>query len=284
MEAHAGRRSPRRSAEEGAGLSPLLARLLARRGVDTADAAPRLASSRPFARLPIPLLLRGAAEAAERLLWAARSGRRIVVFGDYDVDGVTAAAQLLAALRRAGADARAFIPHRLRDGYGLRPETVRAVLRDLSPAMLVTVDCGITAADGVAVATGGRRRGHRDGSPPRAGSASARRRRRQPEAARLRLSGEGARRLRDRVPAGRSLRGARRGSARPRRPSCAPPAWERSPTWCRCAERTGSSRPAGSRRSRLPGRRACARCSPSAGSPRDRPRARRRWRSGSRRG
>ena len=138
--------------EEGAGLSPLLAHLLARRGVDTVDAA--RAWLRPdLSSLADPMRLRGAAEASERLLWAARGGRRIVVFGDYDVDGVTAAAQLLAALRRAGADARAFIPHRLRDGYGFRPETVRAVLQDLSPAMIVTVDCGITAADGVAVAT-----------------------------------------------------------------------------------------------------------------------------------
>jgi single-stranded-DNA-specific exonuclease len=133
------------------GLSPVLAALLARRGVETARAAgdwlhPELAM------LADPMRLRGAREAAERLLWAARSRRRVVVFGDYDVDGVTAAAQLLAALRRAGADARAFIPHRLRDGYGLRPDTVRAVVRDLSPALLVTVDCGITAADGVAEA------------------------------------------------------------------------------------------------------------------------------------
>ncbi|MFN2387314.1 MAG: single-stranded-DNA-specific exonuclease RecJ [Thermoanaerobaculia bacterium] len=137
--------------DQTSGLSPLLARLLALRGVETARAArdwlhPDLSS------LADPLRLRGAREAAERLLWAARSGRRIVVFGDYDVDGVTAAAQLLAALRRAGADARAFIPHRLRDGYGFRPDTVRAVVRDLAPALLVTVDCGITAADGVAEA------------------------------------------------------------------------------------------------------------------------------------
>ena len=61
-------------------------------------------------------------------------------------------AQLRAALRRVGADAAAFIPHRLRDGYGLRPDTVRRVLAELSPSVIVTVDCGITAREGVACA------------------------------------------------------------------------------------------------------------------------------------
>src|SRR5262249_10396856 len=76
----------------------------------------------------------------------------IVVFGDYDVDGVTAVAQLKAALLRAGADAISFLPHRLRDGYGLRPETVARVLDRFHPAVIVTVDCGITAVEGVACA------------------------------------------------------------------------------------------------------------------------------------
>ncbi len=82
----------------------------------------------------------------------ARRGRRVVVFGDYDVDGVTAVAQLRAALGAIGGDVAAFIPHRLRDGYGLKPETVRRVLAELSPATIVTVDCGITAFEGVACA------------------------------------------------------------------------------------------------------------------------------------
>lgn len=133
------------------GLSPLMARLLATRGARTpADVGAYLHPD--VSRLHDPLDLLGAGEAVDRLRLAARTGARIVVFGDYDVDGVTAVAQLRAALRRAGADARAFIPHRLRDGYGLRPETVRTVLDELAPALLVTVDCGITATDGVACA------------------------------------------------------------------------------------------------------------------------------------
>jgi single-stranded-DNA-specific exonuclease len=133
------------------GVPEVLASLLIARGVSTAG--PVRAFLRPDpAALHDPFLLKGAAEAADVLVRAARSKRRIVVFGDYDVDGVTSVAQLRAALLRAGADAVAFLPHRLRDGYGLRADTVRRVLRELRPAVLVTVDCGITAVEGVACA------------------------------------------------------------------------------------------------------------------------------------
>ncbi|MGE5414332.1 MAG: single-stranded-DNA-specific exonuclease RecJ [Syntrophomonadaceae bacterium] len=134
-----------------AGVSRVLATLLRRRGVSTAEAAHRFLEPGE-ADLHEPDRLAGAREAAALLLSTARRGGRVVVFGDYDVDGVTAVAQLRAALARAGADAAAFIPHRLRDGYGLKPDTVRRVLRELSPSTIVTVDCGISAVDGVAAA------------------------------------------------------------------------------------------------------------------------------------
>ena len=133
------------------GISRLIAEILVARGISTPSAARAFLEPDPAA-LHDSGLLKGAEEAAARLGRAARAGRRIVVFGDYDVDGVTSVAQLRAALRRAGADAVAFLPHRLRDGYGLRPETVRRVLADLSPGVIVTVDCGITAVEGVACA------------------------------------------------------------------------------------------------------------------------------------
>ncbi len=134
-----------------AGVSALLARLLLRRGVETADGA-RAYLDPCRGVLHDPSLLTGADEAADLLVSTAARGKRVVVFGDYDVDGVTAVAQLRAALRRIGADAAAFIPHRLRDGYGLKPDTVRRVLAELSPATIVSVDCGITAIEGVAFA------------------------------------------------------------------------------------------------------------------------------------
>lgn len=129
----------------------IVASLLHARGVATAQDASRFLAP-DVSALHDPFALRGAGEAAEVLVWAARRGRRVVVFGDYDVDGVTAVAQLRAALLRAGADAVAFLPHRIRDGYGLKPETVTRVMRELSPGVIVTVDCGITAIEGVACA------------------------------------------------------------------------------------------------------------------------------------
>ena len=133
------------------GIPEFLAGLLRRRGVETASDARRFLAPEE-GDLHDPRLLAGAAEAADMLLATSRRGGRVVVFGDYDVDGVTAVAQLRAALSRAGADAAAFIPHRLRDGYGLKPDTVRRVLAELRPATIVTVDCGISAVEGVAAA------------------------------------------------------------------------------------------------------------------------------------
>ncbi len=134
-----------------AGVSATLAHLLLRRGIEDAAAARRFLVP-DEGGLHDPSLLLGAESAADLLVSTARRGKRVVVFGDYDVDGVTAVAQLSASLRRIGADAAAFIPHRLRDGYGLKPDTVRRVIAELSPATIVTVDCGITAAEGVACA------------------------------------------------------------------------------------------------------------------------------------
>lgn len=134
-----------------AGVPPIIARLLMARGIGSAEEAD-LFFHPDESHLYDPFRLAGVGEAAERLVAAARNGRRIVVFGDYDVDGVTAVAQLKAALARAGATAIAFIPHRLKDGYGFTPETVRRVIDELAPSVIVTVDCGITAVDGVACA------------------------------------------------------------------------------------------------------------------------------------
>jgi len=133
------------------GLPPIVARLLRTRGVsDVHEARQFLAPDR--AALHDPLRMMGMREAADVLAHSARNHRRVVVFGDYDVDGVTAVAQLKAALLRAGADAVSFLPHRIRDGYGLKPETVRRVAQELRPSVIVTVDCGITAIEGVACA------------------------------------------------------------------------------------------------------------------------------------
>jgi single-stranded-DNA-specific exonuclease len=134
-----------------AGLPPVIGRLLAARGITTASQADRFFHP-DESDIHDPLRMRGVEEASDVLLSAARAGRRVVVFGDYDVDGVTAVAQLKAALSRVGGSPVSFLPHRLKDGYGLRPETVARIVRELAPSVIVTVDCGITAIEGVACA------------------------------------------------------------------------------------------------------------------------------------
>lgn len=126
---------------------PGAARVLAARGLDEASAREFLEPS--VSRLHDPSGMAGVPEAVRRLAGSARRGGRVVVFGDYDCDGVGALAILTTVLARLGADARPFIPHRLRDGYGLRPETLRRALEEHGPEGIVTVDCGITARQSV---------------------------------------------------------------------------------------------------------------------------------------
>jgi len=133
------------------GISPLTSRILASRGIDSAGQAEEFFAP-SLGRGPDPFLMKGMDKAVPALVSAARAGEKIVVFGDYDVDGVTAVAQLRAVFRALGADSVPFLPHRLRDGYGLKPETFRKVFAEHRPRAIVTVDCGITAVEAVAEA------------------------------------------------------------------------------------------------------------------------------------
>lgn len=89
----------------------------------------------------------GLGEAAGCIMPFVRDGRRIVVFGDYDCDGVCASAILAMTLRRLGADAAVFVPDRFAEGYGMTPASVSRMLSE-NPgvALVVTVDCGITSS------------------------------------------------------------------------------------------------------------------------------------------
>jgi single-stranded-DNA-specific exonuclease len=128
-----------------AGLHPLIAQLLLQRGI--ADAP----SSRAYFEvrrdgLHDPALLPGIAEAADRLARAIREGRKIVVYGDYDVDGVCGTSLLWDCLRLVGARELAYyIPHRIDEGYGLSGEALRRLASEQGATVVVTVDCGVTA-------------------------------------------------------------------------------------------------------------------------------------------
>jgi single-stranded-DNA-specific exonuclease len=139
-----------RTLAAGLNLPPALAALLVQRGHGSDEAARRFL--RPaLVELSDPNALAGMAEAVQAVVAAVRSGGKILVHGDYDVDGQCASALLTRALRLAGADVMPFLPHRLRDGYDFGPaglETARAA----GVSLIITCDCGITAYDTVAAA------------------------------------------------------------------------------------------------------------------------------------
>ena len=91
-----------------------------------------------------PNLLPDCGTAAEKLHQAIRDGRRITVYGDYDVDGMTGTAILLKCLRLLGTEANYYVPSRIDEGYGLNQEAVRS-LAERGTQVLVTVDCGIAS-------------------------------------------------------------------------------------------------------------------------------------------
>ena len=119
----------------------LIAQLLLNRGYGEAEAA-RAYLSPKLADLHDPEQLAGVPEAAERIFRAVRAGRKIVLYGDYDVDGMTGVAILYRALKRLGAAVDYYIPHRVDEGYGLNQQAVEQ-LAGQGFALMVTVDCGI---------------------------------------------------------------------------------------------------------------------------------------------
>ena len=126
----------------GSGYAPLAAMVLASRGIgDDRQARSYLDCNAP---LLDPFLMTDMDKAAGRVGLAMSRGEKIAVFGDYDVDGITATCLLTDFLRRHGADAVSYIPGRLEEGYGLNPIAIHQLHAE-GVKLIVTVDCGITA-------------------------------------------------------------------------------------------------------------------------------------------
>jgi single-stranded-DNA-specific exonuclease len=130
-------------------VSPLLAQCLVNRGLDDPARASAFLSPR-LRQLANPATLPDLAVAVDRLERARVAGEPVVIFGDYDVDGVTASALLLQALRRLGWRVECYLPHRLDEGYGLTREAVAKCLQQFPATLLLAVDCGSTAVDSIA--------------------------------------------------------------------------------------------------------------------------------------
>ena len=125
-----------------AGYAPLAAMVLASRGIGTAkEAAAYLDCNAP---LEDPFRMKDMDLAAGRVGLAMTRGEKIAVFGDYDVDGITATCLLTDFLRSNGANCISYIPGRLEEGYGLNPIAIRQLHAE-GVSLIITVDCGITA-------------------------------------------------------------------------------------------------------------------------------------------
>ncbi|MEX1017382.1 MAG: DHHA1 domain-containing protein [Phycisphaeraceae bacterium] len=138
-------------------LPRLMAELLLARGIDTPDAG-RAFLHPSLNDLHDPAALPGVTRAAKRIARAIADRQPIIIYGDYDVDGVTASSVLWHTLRLAGADATIYIPHRLDEGYGLNADALRSFAEqagaegDAGKPLVISVDCGITATGPAATA------------------------------------------------------------------------------------------------------------------------------------
>lgn len=126
------------------GYAPLVAMVLASRGIANEQQAHKYLDC--CGLLPDPFLLTDMDLASERVRLAISRGEKVAVFGDYDVDGITATCLLTDFLRRHGTDCVPYIPGRLEEGYGLNTIAIH-YLHEQGVTLIITVDCGITALD-----------------------------------------------------------------------------------------------------------------------------------------
>lgn len=122
-----------------------IARLLLLRGIDSYDEAKRF--FRPETEsLHDPFLMKDMDKGASRLSEAIRNHEKVIIYGDYDVDGTTATSIVYMFLQEFGLDVKYYIPHRFKEGYGINPDGIQYAI-DCKADLIVSVDCGITAVE-----------------------------------------------------------------------------------------------------------------------------------------
>lgn len=129
-------------------ISPLTAKLLLNRKVTEPEAVRRFLDP-SLERFHDPYLLKGMKQAVERLVEAKEDKQQVVIYGDYDVDGITSTSVLYLFLKEAGFQVEYYIPDRLEEGYGINKEAC-AKLKESGKDLMISVDTGITAVDEVA--------------------------------------------------------------------------------------------------------------------------------------
>lgn len=124
--------------------SPIIEKILAGRGISGEKAVQRFLNPSYEAHLHDPFGLRDMDKAVERILKAARHGERVVVYGDYDIDGITASAVMIEGLAHHGIIATSYIPDRFEEGYGINQAALEH-LKEIGTDLVITVDCGVTS-------------------------------------------------------------------------------------------------------------------------------------------
>ena len=131
-------------------ISDIAAQILVSRGIITIEKAEQFLHPR-LDQLFDPFLMKGMEKGVERVIQALKQHEKMMIYGDYDVDGITSASLMFLVLNRLGADVTYYLPNRLSQGYGISEDGLEeAVKRNVS--LLISVDCGITAVDEVEVA------------------------------------------------------------------------------------------------------------------------------------
>jgi single-stranded-DNA-specific exonuclease len=132
------------------GISPWTSQLLINRGVETPEEAEIFLSGN-LSHLRYPYLFDGMEKASKRVLKAIKNGEKILIYGDYDVDGITSMCLLIFTLKQLGADISYYLPHRVREGYGLNPEAIKRAKSE-GINLIITCDCGMDGYKEVSIA------------------------------------------------------------------------------------------------------------------------------------
>lgn len=135
---------------EGAKVSPLVARLLLNRGIDTKEKAEMFING-GLGQMRDPFIMKDMSKGAGIIRDAILGNKKIVIYGDYDADGVTSTAILKMSLDRLGAKVSCWIPHREEEGYGMNIERV-GILKDEGTEVILTCDNGIAAFKEISLA------------------------------------------------------------------------------------------------------------------------------------
>ncbi|MFQ6114103.1 MAG: DHH family phosphoesterase, partial [bacterium] len=121
----------------------IFARILLNRGIEDIEAARKFFKPK-IQHLHDPLLMKGMLEAVKRIRTALNNSEKILIYGDYDVDGTTGTAMLLLFLKQLGHPAEFYIPDRISEGYGLSEKGIHSA-KEQGINLIIAVDCGITA-------------------------------------------------------------------------------------------------------------------------------------------